>query len=83
MSDYERGCMIRGDSGQAIRAVLDRICDQWTLLIVTTLEAGRMRFTELQRHIPGVSQRMLSFRQRPRLERRLRLGVQCVDTLHW
>ncbi len=61
MSQYERTCLIRGDGGQTIRAVLDRICDKWTLLIVTTLEVGRMRFTELQRHIPGVSQRMLSF----------------------
>ncbi len=60
MSQYERTCMIRGDGGQAIRAILDRIGDKWTLLVVATLEAGRMRFTELQRHIPGVSQRMLS-----------------------
>ncbi|MFF1572294.1 winged helix-turn-helix transcriptional regulator [Leifsonia sp. NPDC058292] len=59
-SGYEHSCMIRGDGGAAIRGILDRICDKWTLLIVTTLENGRMRFTELQRHIPGVSQRMLS-----------------------
>jgi DNA-binding HxlR family transcriptional regulator len=61
MSEYEHGCLIRGDGGKTIRSVLDRICDKWTLLVVTTLEGGRMRFTELHRHIPGVSQRMLSF----------------------
>ncbi|MCF3135432.1 helix-turn-helix transcriptional regulator [Streptomyces olivochromogenes] len=52
--------MIRGDGGRAIRAILDRICDKWTLLIVSTLEEGSMRFTELHRHVPGISQRMLT-----------------------
>jgi len=53
-------CVVHGDDGPMIRSVLDRICDKWTLLIVSTLQRGRMRFTELQRSIPGVSQRMLS-----------------------
>ena len=60
MAKYEHTCMIRGDGGRAIRAVLDRICDKWTMLIVATLEEGRMRFTELHHHIPGISQRMLT-----------------------
>jgi DNA-binding HxlR family transcriptional regulator len=60
MFSYERSCKVRGDGGATIRAVLDRIADKWTLLVVTTLEPGRMRFSELQRHIPGVSQRMLT-----------------------
>ncbi|MFG2947839.1 winged helix-turn-helix transcriptional regulator [Streptomyces adustus] len=60
MSEYEHTCMIRGDGGRTIRAVLDRICDKWTLLIVVTLEQGRLRFTDLQRQIPGISQRMLT-----------------------
>jgi DNA-binding HxlR family transcriptional regulator len=60
MSQYEKTCLIRADAGRAIRAVLDRIGDKWTLLIVATLHERRMRFTELQRHIPGISQRMLS-----------------------
>jgi DNA-binding HxlR family transcriptional regulator len=59
-SEYENGCMIRGDGGATIRSVLDRLADKWTLLVVTTLEDGTMRFTELQRRIPGISQRMLS-----------------------
>ena len=49
-----------GRRGATIRAILDRIGDKWALLVVATLHDGRMRFTELQRHIPGVSQRMLS-----------------------
>ena len=60
MAQYEHTCMIRGDGGQSIRAALDRICDKWTMLIVATLDEGRMRFTELQKHIPGISQRMLT-----------------------
>ena len=60
MSQYEHTCMIRGDAGRTIRAVLDRICDKWTLLVVATLDQGRLRFTELQRLVPGISQRMLT-----------------------
>jgi len=60
MSQYERSCTIRGDGGRAIRAILDRVGDKWTLLVVSTLESGPMRFTELQRRVPGVSQRMLT-----------------------
>ncbi|PJI84810.1 winged helix-turn-helix transcriptional regulator [Luteimicrobium subarcticum] len=60
MSDYERSCTIRGDDGAAVRSVLDRVADKWTLLVVVTLEPGVMRYSELQRHIPGISQRMLS-----------------------
>ncbi|WP_335971128.1 MULTISPECIES: winged helix-turn-helix transcriptional regulator [Streptomycetaceae] len=60
MARYEHTCMIRGDGGRAIRAILDRICDKWTMLVVATLDGNRMRFTELHQHIPGISQRMLT-----------------------
>lgn len=60
MSSYEKTCLIRGDGGRAIRGILDRIGDKWTLLVVATLEAGRLRFGELQQRIPGISQRMLT-----------------------
>jgi DNA-binding HxlR family transcriptional regulator len=60
MSEYEHTCMIRGDGGRTIRAVLDRICNKWTLLIVATLDRGSLRFTELHQQIPGISQRMLT-----------------------
>ncbi|MCD9197452.1 winged helix-turn-helix transcriptional regulator [Aeromicrobium wangtongii] len=60
MSSYEKTCLIRGDGGRAIRSILDRIGNKWTLLVVATLEGGSMRFTELQQRIPGVSQRMLT-----------------------
>ena len=60
MSDYEHTCMIRGDGGRTIRAILDQICNKWTLLIVATLDRSTVRFTELQQQIPGISQRMLT-----------------------
>ncbi|SEB87641.1 DNA-binding transcriptional regulator, HxlR family [Nocardioides exalbidus] len=60
MSSYEKTCLIRGDGGRAIRGILDRIGDKWTLLVVATLDGERMRFTELQQRIPGISQRMLT-----------------------
>ncbi|MCU1418063.1 MAG: transcriptional regulator [Schumannella sp.] len=60
MSEYESACTA-GGRGEAIRSVLGHIGDKWTLLIVGALSAGhRLRFTELQRHIPGISQRMLT-----------------------
>jgi DNA-binding HxlR family transcriptional regulator len=60
MSKYRTTCLIRGDDGRAIRGILDRIGDKWTLLVVATLDGERMRFTELQQRIPGISQRMLT-----------------------
>ncbi|GGQ34537.1 winged helix-turn-helix transcriptional regulator [Streptosporangium pseudovulgare] len=46
--------------GRAIRAIPDRICDKWTMLIVATLDEGRMRFTDLHKRVTGISQRMLT-----------------------
>ena len=60
MSKYEKSCLIRGDGGRAIRGILDRIANKWTLLVVATLDGERLRFTELQQRIPGISQRMLT-----------------------
>jgi DNA-binding HxlR family transcriptional regulator len=48
----------RGDGGRTIRAVRDRICGRWTLLVVAALDEGRMRFTGLRKHVSGISQRM-------------------------
>ena len=60
MSKYSNSCLIRGDGGRAIRGILDRIGNKWTLLVVATLDGERLRFTELQQRIPGISQRMLT-----------------------
>ncbi|WP_406275495.1 helix-turn-helix transcriptional regulator [Nocardia sp. NBC_00881] len=43
-----------------VRQILDRIADKWSLLAIALLAGRTMRFTELQREIDGVSQRMLT-----------------------
>lgn len=45
---------------QTISALLSRIGDKWTVLVVQTLGDGSRRFNELRRAIPSVSQRMLT-----------------------
>jgi DNA-binding HxlR family transcriptional regulator len=44
----------------AIREVLDRVGDKWSVQIVAHLGEGPMRFSELRRAIEGISQRMLT-----------------------
>jgi DNA-binding HxlR family transcriptional regulator len=44
----------------AISDMLARIGDKWSLLIVSTLGNGPMRFNELRRQITDISQKMLS-----------------------
>jgi DNA-binding HxlR family transcriptional regulator len=51
-----------------VRELLDRLGDKWSLLVVELLGDGTKRFTELLRHIDGISQRMLTLTLR-RLER--------------
>jgi DNA-binding HxlR family transcriptional regulator len=43
-----------------VRDVLDRVGDKWSVLVITVLGGGPMRFTELKRSIGVVSQRMLT-----------------------
>lgn len=42
------------------RQLLDRIADKWSVLILTTLGDGKMRFNALKRRVSGISQKMLS-----------------------
>jgi DNA-binding HxlR family transcriptional regulator len=51
----------RSDSENCpVRNVLDRVGDQWSLLVLLTLGHGTHRFTELQRAIGDISKRMLA-----------------------
>ncbi|WP_307826560.1 winged helix-turn-helix transcriptional regulator [Streptomyces pactum] len=45
---------------ELVRDLLARMGDKWTVLVVTTLAEGPLRFTALHERIAGVSQRMLS-----------------------
>ncbi|WP_447006765.1 winged helix-turn-helix transcriptional regulator [Saccharothrix isguenensis] len=49
-----------GEDDCGIRDVLDRIGDKWTVLVIVELAKGIRRYRELQRAVPGISQRMLT-----------------------
>lgn len=46
--------------GGAVREVLDRVGDKWSLLVIGTLRGGPMRFGALAETVEGISQRMLT-----------------------
>lgn len=43
-----------------VRDLLDRIGDRWSILLLTMLSAGPLRFNALARAVPDISKRMLS-----------------------
>lgn len=43
-----------------VRELLDRVGDKWSVLVISLLGERGYRFTELQRAIEGISQRMLT-----------------------
>ncbi len=45
---------------RAVGDVLSRVGDKWSVLVVSRLGAGPLRFNELRRSIGGISQRMLT-----------------------
>jgi DNA-binding HxlR family transcriptional regulator len=44
----------------AVREVLDRIGNKWSIQIIIAAAGGPIRFTELERSIDGISRRMLT-----------------------
>jgi DNA-binding HxlR family transcriptional regulator len=44
----------------AVREVLTRVGDKWSVLVIVLLGGGPRRFSELRRGIRGISQRMLT-----------------------
>jgi DNA-binding HxlR family transcriptional regulator len=42
------------------RAILDRIADKWTVLVIGLLDAGPVRFNQLRKAIDGISQKVLT-----------------------
>jgi DNA-binding HxlR family transcriptional regulator len=53
MSPGHEGCV-------AVREVLNRVGDKWSVLVIGVLGAGPKRFNELRKSIDGISQRMLT-----------------------
>jgi len=43
-----------------VRETLSRVGDKWNVLIVKVLNGSPLRFNELLRQVPGISQRMLT-----------------------
>lgn len=57
----QNGCAAAVAPGCPIRNVLARIGDKWSMLVLYTLEQGGvLRFSELRRRIPDISQKMLT-----------------------
>ena len=55
--------MCRGEHAKAAREFLTRVGDKWSILLVVMLARApghRARFSELQRLVDGISQRMLT-----------------------
>jgi DNA-binding HxlR family transcriptional regulator len=48
------------DTIELTRDVLARVGDKWTVLVISSLADGPLRFTALHERVAGVSQRMLS-----------------------
>jgi|SRR6185503_13191150 DNA-binding HxlR family transcriptional regulator len=57
-------CKLPEHDCAAVRRLLDRIGDKWSLYIVGTLQEGPMRFNEIRRSVEGLSQRMLTLNLR-------------------
>jgi DNA-binding HxlR family transcriptional regulator len=43
-----------------LREVFDRVGDKWSVLVMSLLDIGPRRYSELRRSIDGISQRMLT-----------------------
>lgn len=48
------------DECQSISEILSRVGDKWSVLVVSLLGSGPMRFSELRRSVDGISQKMLT-----------------------
>jgi DNA-binding HxlR family transcriptional regulator len=48
------------NAGCPSRAVLERIGDKWTALVIRSLAGRTLRYNELQREVAGISQKMLT-----------------------
>jgi DNA-binding HxlR family transcriptional regulator len=58
----DAAAICKSSDAMAVRELLTKVGDKWTIFVVLSLEilGGRARFSELERAVPGISQRMLS-----------------------
>ena len=57
---HTRVSNIESHDCRAVSAILARIGDKWSVLIISRLGEGSRRFNEIKRMIGGISQRMLT-----------------------
>lgn len=50
----------RTEDCRAVSDILQRVGDKWTVLVVSQLGSGPMRFNELRHIVGGISQKMLT-----------------------
>lgn len=50
----------RTEDCRAVSEILQRVGDKWTVLVVSSLGDGPMRFNELRHIVGGISQKMLT-----------------------
>ncbi len=60
MAVTEPGLQPESEDCRAVSAILVRIGDKWSVLIVALLGGGPRRFNEIKRMVGGISQRMLT-----------------------
>ncbi|MEV4991549.1 winged helix-turn-helix transcriptional regulator [Pseudarthrobacter sp. LMD1-1-1.1] len=48
------------EHGETIRQIIERAGNKWAVLVVSSLQIGPLRYTDLLRSTPGISQRMLT-----------------------
>ncbi|MDR3508711.1 MAG: helix-turn-helix domain-containing protein [Caulobacteraceae bacterium] len=62
VSPLDPAAICRSSDPLAVRELLTKIGDKWTIFVILSLDllGGRARFSELERAVPGISQRMLS-----------------------
>jgi DNA-binding HxlR family transcriptional regulator len=53
-----KACVLNPDCPS--RQVLERIGEKWTTLVIRVLDDGTLRYSDLQRRVGGVSQKMLT-----------------------
>ncbi|WP_420139058.1 winged helix-turn-helix transcriptional regulator [Sphingomonas sp.] len=61
------------------RLLFDQIADKWSMMVLTVLDAGPMRFNGIKRHLEGVTQKALTQCLR-RLERNGLLSRRIIAT---
>ncbi|KGF68776.1 MarR family transcriptional regulator [Hoeflea sp. BAL378] len=42
------------------RVLFDQIADKWSMMVLTVLDAGPMRFNAIKRHLEGITQKALT-----------------------